>query len=218
MQTITPQPTPPDAASAKIKYLLTGLTGIALWFALYWQLHRLAEFLTFSLLGLKPGSHLGESVLFFFYDTPKVLMLLTLIVFAVGILRSFFTPERTRKTLAGKSESVGNVLAALLGIVTPFCSCSAVPLFIGFVTAGVCASSPPSARSWRQSCATWSRPLSRARATARNRSTRSCPVLPGSAFPACPAGCPRNTLPDQPPHARDRPGHKPERQMLPGYQ
>ena len=133
----TPQPAPPLAAWAKIKYLLTTLAGLGLWFALYWQLHRLAEYLAFSVLGLKPGSHLGEAVLFFFYDTPKVLMLLTLIVFAVGILRSFFTPERTRKILAGKRESVGNVLAALLGIVTPFCSCSAVPLFIGFVTAGV---------------------------------------------------------------------------------
>ncbi|MCX5870397.1 MAG: permease [Deltaproteobacteria bacterium] len=131
------QPAPPPTASTKIKYLLTGLAGLGLWFALYRQLHSLAEFLAFSLLGLKPGSHLGEAVLFFFYDTPKVLMLLTLIVFAVGILRSFFTPERTRKILAGKRESVGNVLAALLGIVTPFCSCSAVPLFIGFVTAGV---------------------------------------------------------------------------------
>jgi uncharacterized membrane protein YraQ (UPF0718 family) len=64
-------------------------------------------------------------------------MLLVLVVFGVGIIRSFFTPERTRKILSGKSESVGNVLAALLGIVTPFCSCSAVPLFVGFVTAGV---------------------------------------------------------------------------------
>lgn len=71
------------------------------------------------------------------YDTPKVLMLLTLVVFGVGILRSFFTPERTRKILAGQRESFGNVLAALLGIVTPFCTCSAIPLFIGFVTAGV---------------------------------------------------------------------------------
>jgi hypothetical protein len=64
-------------------------------------------------------------------------MLLTIVVFGVGIIRSFFTPERTRKILSGKSESVGNVLAALLGVVTPFCSCSAVPLFIGFVTTGV---------------------------------------------------------------------------------
>jgi len=132
---------PPTAPSltpgAKIKYCLIGLVGVGLWYGVYSQLHRLAELLAFSLLGLEPGSHLGEAVLFFFYDTPKVLMLLTLIVFAVGIIRSFFTPERTRKILAGKRESVGNVLAALLGIVTPFCSCSAVPLFIGFVTAGV---------------------------------------------------------------------------------
>ena len=126
----------PLTVSALGKVLAT-LAGLGLWFALYGQLHRLAEYFTFSLLGLEPGSNLGEAVLFFFYDTPKVLMLLTLIVYGVGVLRSFFTPERTRKILAGKRESVGNVLAALLGIVTPFCSCSAVPLFIGFVTAGV---------------------------------------------------------------------------------
>jgi len=77
------------------------------------------------------------SVEFFLYDTPKVMMLLFLVVFGVGIIRSFFTPEKTRAFLSGKSEFTGNVLAALLGIITPFCSCSAVPLFIGFVTAGV---------------------------------------------------------------------------------
>jgi uncharacterized protein len=136
-QTSPPPPELPLPILVKGKFLLIGLTGVGLWYAVYSQLHRLAELLAFSLLGLKPGSHLGEAVLFFFYDTPKVLMLLTLIVFAVGIIRSFFTPERTRKILAGKRESVGNILAALLGIVTPFCSCSAVPLFIGFVTAGV---------------------------------------------------------------------------------
>ena len=74
---------------------------------------------------------------FFVFESPKVLMLLVLVVFGVGIVRSFFTPERTRRILAGKRESVGNVLAALLGVVTPFCSCSAVPLFIGFVEVGV---------------------------------------------------------------------------------
>lgn len=93
--------------------------------------------MTYDLLGLTRGSHLGDALEFFFYDTPKVLLLLTLVVFGVGIVRTFFTPERTRRILAGKRESVGNVMAALLGIVTPFCSCSAVPLFIGFVTAGV---------------------------------------------------------------------------------
>ncbi len=74
---------------------------------------------------------------FFVYEAPKVLMLLVAVVFGVGIVRSFFTPERTRRVLAGRRESAGNVLAALLGTVTPFCSCSAVPLFIGFVTTGV---------------------------------------------------------------------------------
>ncbi len=114
-----------------------GLLIVALWYGVYSQLLGFSRFFAFELLGLVPGSHLGEAVQFFVYDTPKVLMLLGIVVFGVGILRSFFTPERTRMILAGRSESVGNVLAALLGIVTPFCSCSAVPLFIGFVAAGV---------------------------------------------------------------------------------
>jgi len=74
---------------------------------------------------------------FFFYDTPKVLLLLTAVVFVMGMINSYFTPERTRALLAGKTEGIANVMAASLGIVTPFCSCSAVPLFIGFVQAGV---------------------------------------------------------------------------------
>jgi uncharacterized membrane protein YraQ (UPF0718 family) len=86
---------------------------------------------------MDPASHLGKSVAFFVYEVPKVLLLLVGVVFAVGIVRSFFTPERTRALLAGKRESVGNVLAAALGVVTPFCSCSAVPLFIGFVEVGI---------------------------------------------------------------------------------
>ncbi|MDP2847502.1 MAG: permease [Humidesulfovibrio sp.] len=101
------------------------------------MLPGIARFATQNLLGLDLTSHLGASVEFFLYDTPKVLLLLALVVFGVGVLRSFFTPERTRRLLAGKSEAFGNVLAALLGIVTPFCSCSAVPLFIGFLGAGV---------------------------------------------------------------------------------
>ena len=113
--------------------------GIALiaWWLLYDRLLAIAQWATYGLLGLEQGSHLAGAVEFFLYDTPKVLMLLTLVVFGVGVIRSFFTPERTRRILADKRESVGNVLAALLGVVTPFCSCSAVPLFIGFVTAGV---------------------------------------------------------------------------------
>jgi uncharacterized membrane protein YraQ (UPF0718 family) len=111
--------------------------GLAAWTAAYAAIQPLSEWLAFRVLGLAPQSHLGQSVAFFLYDAPKVLLLLVLIVFAVGIVRSFFTAERTRALLAGKRESVGNVLAALLGVVTPFCSCSAVPLFLGFVEVGI---------------------------------------------------------------------------------
>ncbi len=119
------------------KHIIIGLLGLAVWFALYKQLAPLSSFLTYAVLRIKEGSHLGDAVQFFAYDTPKVMMLLTLIVFVVGIIRSFFTQERTRKYLAGKRETAGNVMAAMLGIVTPFCSCSAVPLFLGFVQVGV---------------------------------------------------------------------------------
>jgi len=118
-------------------YLPWGIAGLVLWWLIYHSLAPFAAGFTYSLLSLTRGSHLGATVEFFIFESPKVLMLLTLIVFGVGIVRSFFTPERTRRILSGKRESTGNVLAALLGIVTPFCSCSAVPLFIGFVTTGV---------------------------------------------------------------------------------
>ena len=114
--------------------------GIAIfvtaWFVLYNQLLPFARWLV-TQLPIAPGSHLASSVEFFFYDTPIVLMLLTLVVFAMGVVRTFFSPERTRALLAGKREGLGNIAAAHLGIVTPFCSCSAVPLFVGFVSAGV---------------------------------------------------------------------------------
>jgi uncharacterized protein len=90
-----------------------------------------------ALLPVERTSHLGAALQFFFYDTPKVLLLLTGVVFVMGMVNSYFTPERTRALLAGRSEGLANVMAASLGIVTPFCSCSAVPLFIGFVQAGV---------------------------------------------------------------------------------
>jgi len=114
-----------------------GALALIAWVLLYRELAPIAHWMTASLLHLPAGTHLSQAVEFFVFEVPKVLMLLTLVVFGVGIVRSFFTPERTRKILAGKREFVGNVLAALLGIVTPFCSCSAVPLFIGFVTTGV---------------------------------------------------------------------------------
>lgn len=135
------QPTPQSASAGQrfspLKISLLGLAGLALWYGIYSHLHPFSVFFTYSLLGIDYPSRLGDAVQFFVYDTPKVLLLLTLIVYLVGILRSFFTQERTRKYLAGKRESGGNVMAALLGIVTPFCSCSAIPLFLGFVQAGV---------------------------------------------------------------------------------
>ncbi len=107
------------------------------WGVIYHELPHLSNFITYSLLHIKPNTQLGRSLEFFFYDTPKVLMLLVLVVYFVGLLRSFVTPEKTRRILAGRSEFLGNIFAAVLGIVTPFCSCSAVPLFIGFVTVGI---------------------------------------------------------------------------------
>lgn len=117
--------------------IVYGSILIVTWFTIYTYLSVFASWMTYNLLMLQKGSHFALAIEFFIFETPKVLMLLTLIVFVVGVIRSFFTPERTKKILSGKKESVGNILAALLGIVTPFCSCSAVPLFIGFVTTGI---------------------------------------------------------------------------------
>jgi uncharacterized membrane protein YraQ (UPF0718 family) len=112
------------------------LVAAVIWLALYQTLNPVSEALV-ALMPVDRGGHLGGALQFFFYDTPKVLMLLTGVVFVMGMVNSYFTPERTRAMLAGRSEGMANVLAATLGIVTPFCSCSAVPLFIGFVQAGV---------------------------------------------------------------------------------
>jgi uncharacterized membrane protein YraQ (UPF0718 family) len=100
-------------------------------------LKTVVDRLTFGGMGLVRGTHLGEAVNFFIYDSVKIVLLLTFIVFVIAVIRSYFSPERTRALLARRRQYVGNVLAALLGIVTPFCSCSAVPLFIGFVESGV---------------------------------------------------------------------------------
>jgi uncharacterized membrane protein YraQ (UPF0718 family) len=112
------------------------LVAAAIWFALYRSLDPASEALV-AALPVDRTSHLGGALQFFLYDTPKVLLLLTAVVFVMGMINSYFTPERTRALLAGRTEGVANVMAASLGIVTPFCSCSAVPLFIGFVQAGV---------------------------------------------------------------------------------
>lgn len=123
------------AAPLRFPWFVTIATAIGT--VLYVELPALASLATYRALDLPRGSHLALAVEFFLYETPKVLLLLIAIVFLVGIVRSFVTPDRARRMLSGKREGLGNVLAALLGVATPFCSCSAVPLFIGFVTAGV---------------------------------------------------------------------------------
>lgn len=112
------------------------LGGALLWWLLYSNLLPVSELIV-GWLPVERASHFGGALQFFIYDTPKVLLLLTAVVFVMGMINSYFTPERTRALLAGRSEGLANVMAASLGIVTPFCSCSAVPLFIGFVQAGV---------------------------------------------------------------------------------
>ncbi|OLN32971.1 permease [Desulfosporosinus metallidurans] len=101
------------------------------------MLQMFADYVAYTLFGLLPNSHLGAAVDFFIYDTIKIFLMLGTIIFLVSLIRSFFPPERTKKILSRKREYVGNIMAALLGIVTPFCSCSAVPVFIGFVESGV---------------------------------------------------------------------------------
>ncbi len=113
------------------------LVSLPVWFLIYHYLQPLTDWFIDTLLGMEQGAHLTEALRFFIFEFPKVLMLLALIIFFVGIIRSFFTPERTRKALEGKKTFTGNVMAATLGIVTPFCSCSAIPLFLGFVESGV---------------------------------------------------------------------------------
>jgi len=101
------------------------------------MLKKFSEYITYSLLKLEHGAHLTDAVGFFIYETIKIFLLLSVIIYIVSIIRSYFPPEKTKRILSHKKEFIGNILAALLGIVTPFCSCSAVPLFIGFVEAGV---------------------------------------------------------------------------------
>ncbi|HKJ80424.1 MAG TPA: permease [Ignavibacteriaceae bacterium] len=121
----------------KLNRIAVSILLLLLWFLLYWKLESMSDFLVYSVFGMVKGTHLTGAVSFFVFEVPKVLLLLVLIVFAVGIVRTYFSPERTRKMLGGKKLFAGNVSASLLGIVTPFCSCSAIPLFLGFVESGV---------------------------------------------------------------------------------
>ena len=136
----TSRETAASQANTTAKYLSLSALLLAAWWIVYRNLPAFADQATqvmSKLMGFQVTGRLGSAVSFFIFEAPKVLLLLVLVVYGVGVVRSFFTPERTRNLLAGRRESVGNVLASMLGIVTPFCSCSAVPLFLGFVTTGV---------------------------------------------------------------------------------
>lgn len=121
----------------KHKYLWIVIVIGICWLPVYLHLDDLANFIVYQLFHLPEGTHLTESIWFFLFEVPKVFLLLILIIFIVGIVRSFFSPEKTRKSLEGKSLFTANLMASGLGILTPFCSCSAIPLFIGFVESGI---------------------------------------------------------------------------------
>ncbi len=104
---------------------------------MFYPLQLLADWLTYSVFGIVPKTLLASAVNFFIFDTIKIILLLFVIIFAVSIIRSFLPPEKIRTILSHEKKYIGNILASLLGIITPFCSCSAVPLFLGFVQAGV---------------------------------------------------------------------------------
>jgi hypothetical protein len=127
-------PVKKKSAGARKWWILLSLPA---WIVLYLYLKKIADLIVFGLFKMPAGLRLAEALRFFIYEVPKVLMLLILIVFAVGIIRTYFSPEKTRRLLRGKSLFVGNIMAGALGIVTPFCSCSAIPLFLGFVEAGI---------------------------------------------------------------------------------
>ena len=133
-------PAAPPPAARRPGFLRRGgwlLLALPLWLLVYRLLQPAAQLATTRAFHLALDSRLGSAVAFFLYDAPKVLMLLALVVLGVTFVQTFVSPERTRDLLARRAGAWGNLLAALLGIVTPFCSCSAVPLFIGFVRVGV---------------------------------------------------------------------------------
>lgn len=104
---------------------------------IFYPIKIFADALTYKILSLEPEALLGKAVNFFIYDTIKIFLLLAAIIFSVSITRSFLPPEKIKKILSHEKKYVGNVLAALFGIITPFCTCSAIPLFLGFIEAGV---------------------------------------------------------------------------------
>lgn len=121
--------------SVKKTFLLP--PALLLWLLTYLNMQWFADWVTHDVFKMNPVAHLTQAINFFLFEVPKVMLLLILIIFIIGIIRSYFSAEKTRKALEGKSLFTGNVMASVLGIVTPFCSCSAIPLFLGFVEAGI---------------------------------------------------------------------------------
>ena len=136
MKQASRQQLPKAFGRQNVQWLTGVLAGAALWILLYSNLEWLAT-LSLQFSGITRANRFGEALYFFLYEVPKVLLLLTAVVFLMGVVHTFISAERTRALLSGRRTGVGNVMAASLGIVTPFCSCSAVPLFIGFLQAGV---------------------------------------------------------------------------------
>lgn len=122
---------------SRVKYFGIGLLAFGVWFALYSVLLPMASWLTYEVLGFEPNSGFGMSLEFFLYDTVKILMLLVLMVYLIGWLRAGLNTEKVRTYLTGKAKGIGYVLGAGFGAITPFCSCSSIPLFIGFTTARI---------------------------------------------------------------------------------
>jgi len=117
-------------------FVIVALAAIT-WFALYNVIQSIADWLAYGLLALPQGSHLGESLAFFFYDVPKLFLLLGGMIFVITLFQTFIDTQKVRVMVEKRGEGVGNVIAAIFGAITPFCSCSSVPLFIGFVQAGI---------------------------------------------------------------------------------
>ena len=135
MQNLSPEQ-PSVASTTRRDFGIVALVLI-LWWIAYSNLQAVVDFVTYTLLGLSAEDHFGSALNFFLYDVPKILLLLSVMIFLITLVRTFITPEQTRRWLGGKREGVGNLLAAGIGVITPFCSCSAVPLFIGFVESGL---------------------------------------------------------------------------------
>ena len=121
----------------KTRYFGIGIAALVLWSAVYSVIVPLSQWLTYDLFSIDKGTPLGDSVEFFFYDTAKILLLIVLMVYVIGWLRAAMHVERVRDYLAGKGRGIGYFLGAGFGAITPFCSCSSIPLFLGFTTARI---------------------------------------------------------------------------------